>query len=443
MQTPSLPIQVTGASASPNANRAKSGGADDGAQFSQALARQIGQRQDQEAAAPAGPAAGARPAAGEAAPAAKAKTDGKERAAEDSGTAPTSETAADDPVVAVVDMLALVASFNPPLASTAATGEAAADPAQGGSVRLPGLDRQAGMAAGPQLPLAGEALLAGQPAAAGAAGDGAAVSIAPANSRTVLSDMMARADGSMPDGLKRAAPDGAGAVPARRSVADAGAGAAQARAAGAEADAAGSAKGVSDLAQLASARTLEAAPEPAALNDMQVSAPASSPVQQASLGLAQSVNGPGPGDKIAARVGTPGWDNQVAQKIVWMVAGKEQSASLTLNPPDLGPMQVVLSVTNDQASVTFSAAQPEVRQALENAMPKLRDMMSESGIALGNATVNDGSAGQRQAQGEAARQGGANGRLDNGNGSAAQAEARVAARAPRGGERQGLVDTFA
>ena len=119
--------------------------------------------------------------------------------------------------------------------------------------------------------------------------------------------------------------------------------------------------------------------------------------------MAQAVTG-APADRIAARVGTPGWDNQVGQKIVWMVAGKEQSATLTLNPPDMGPMQVVLSVTNDQATVTFSAAQPEVRQALENAMPKLREMMSESGIALGNATVNAGTPDQRQAQqGEQAR----------------------------------------
>ncbi|MEN3367583.1 MAG: flagellar hook-length control protein FliK, partial [Burkholderiales bacterium] len=38
-------------------------------------------------------------------------------------------------------------------------------------------------------------------------------------------------------------------------------------------------------------------------------------------------------DKIAPRVGSNGWDQAVAQKVVWMVAGEQQSASLTLNPP--------------------------------------------------------------------------------------------------------------
>ena len=80
-----------------------------------------------------------------------------------------------------------------------------------------------------------------------------------------------------------------------------------------------------------------------------------------SLDIAQAAAGVA-ADRIAARVGTPAWDNQVGQKIVWMVAGKEQSATLTLNPPDMGPMQVVLSVTNDQASVTFSA-QPSRKYA--------------------------------------------------------------------------------
>ncbi len=106
-----------------------------------------------------------------------------------------------------------------------------------------------------------------------------------------------------------------------------------------------------------------------------VSAPTAAPVQQASLALAQAAAGLQQSDKIAARVGSSGWDQQVGQKIVWMVAGKEQSATLTLNPPDMGPMQVVLSVTNDQATVTFSAAQPEVRQALDDALPPGLDVI--------------------------------------------------------------------
>jgi flagellar hook-length control protein FliK len=168
----------------------------------------------------------------------------------------------------------------------------------------------------------------------------------------------------------------------------------------------------------------------------------SAPVQQASLAVAQATGTPT--DRLAARVGTPAWDNQVGQKIIWMAAGQEQSATLTLNPPDMGPMQVVLSVTNDQAQVTFSAAQPEVRAALEQAMPKLREMMSESGIALGNATVNDGAADQRQAQqGEQSRGRGA---VGGGSERAGSQAGTVEVPVRRGGRLlggNGAVDTFA
>jgi flagellar hook-length control protein FliK len=149
---------------------------------------------------------------------------------------------------------------------------------------------------------------------------------------------------------------------------------------------------------------------------------------------------------LSARVGTEAWEHQVGQKVVYMVGSEEQTASLTLNPPDLGPLQVVLSVTNDQASVTFSANQEEVRQALENALPRLREMMSESGIALGNATVNAGMPDGRQAQEQSARNNGGFGGGNRGRGESGNAvdepATRPVARSVTLGDR-GMVDTFA
>ncbi len=82
--------------------------------------------------------------------------------------------------------------------------------------------------------------------------------------------------------------------------------------------------------------------------------------------------------------------------MIWMAAGAQQTASLTLNPPELGPLQVILSLNNSQANATFIAAQPEVRQALEAAMPRLREMLGDAGIQLGQASVNAGNPGQEQ-----------------------------------------------
>ena len=425
MQTQNLLPQIASAAPVPaRQNTPAQGQSDKGAaQFSQALSREINQRQNAAPApAPQGkPAAQAKPADKGAAPKqdpgrpaqadsprqpdAKAgvKADAKDKtaAAAPAATGKDGAEQADDAAarateLPVTDMLALVASFNQlqgvpkeiPVAPLASAGAADA------GADAPG----AGIAGGAALPLD----IAGQ-----------------------------FAQGAVQVAGEQPAADGA-ATGALRPRADAAlATAAAAVAAQPETEA--------DSAKFASLLTQERA-EPAALKDSAAAvSPLNAPVQQASLNIAQAAAGVAT-DRIAARVGTPAWDNQVGQKIVWMVAGQEQSATLTLNPPDMGPMQVVLSVTNDQATVTFSANQLEVRQALENAMPKLREMMSESGIALGNATVDAGTPDQRQAQGDQpGRSGGRAGASD----TPVDVAEHQPGRPMRSGGLPGMVDTFA
>lgn len=126
----------------------------------------------------------------------------------------------------------------------------------------------------------------------------------------------------------------------------------------------------------------------------------SSMLQQLSqTGQARNAH-PATSTHVAPRVGSSGWDQAIGQRVVWMAGGAEQSASLTLNPPELGPLQVVLTVTNNQANATFVAPHADVRQALEAAMPKLREMLEEAGIQLGQSSVSQGTP---QEQGEFAR----------------------------------------
>lgn len=96
--------------------------------------------------------------------------------------------------------------------------------------------------------------------------------------------------------------------------------------------------------------------------------------------------------------GKTGWDQAISQKVMWMVGAGEQSASLTLNPPDLGPLKVVIHVHNDQADTTFISDNDEVRRALESGLSHLRDKMHESGVQLGQANVSSSSQSQQQFQ---------------------------------------------
>lgn len=110
-------------------------------------------------------------------------------------------------------------------------------------------------------------------------------------------------------------------------------------------------------------------------------------------------------NKLAPQVGSPDWNQALGQKVVWMVQGAQQTATLTLNPPDLGPMQVTLNVSNNQATANFTAHQPEVRHALEAAMPRLREMLNDAGIQLSQSNVSAGAQQQQNAFSEQ-RQGG-------------------------------------
>ena len=142
---------------------------------------------------------------------------------------------------------------------------------------------------------------------------------------------------------------------------------------------------------------------------------------------------------IAPQVGSPNWDQAVGQKINWMVSGGQSSASLTLNPPELGPMQVVINVNNQHVSASFVSHQPEVRAALENAIPKLREMMGQSGIQLGECNVSSQSRQQDFAQNQSGSGSGSGARTAPLVGSVSVMPSNSAA-VPRSGN--GLVDTF-
>jgi flagellar hook-length control protein FliK len=160
-------------------------------------------------------------------------------------------------------------------------------------------------------------------------------------------------------------------------------------------------------------------------------------LQQLALAITRPA-GPHPGNVLAPQLGSTGWDQALGQRVVWLVAGGEQSASLTLNPPDLGPLQVVLQVTNGQADASFFSTQPEVRQALEAALPKLREMLSDAGVTLGQTSVGSGNPNQDgAARDSAGSRRGSGASFD----SAATTSAPVSSRITQSGN--GLVDTFA
>ena len=98
---------------------------------------------------------------------------------------------------------------------------------------------------------------------------------------------------------------------------------------------------------------------------------------------------------LAPRVGSAEWAPALSDRVAWMVEGEVKQADLQLNPPELGPLEVRISMVDDEARITFTASHPQVREALEAALPKLRDMLGGSGVQLLQVDVSGHGAGNR------------------------------------------------
>lgn len=105
------------------------------------------------------------------------------------------------------------------------------------------------------------------------------------------------------------------------------------------------------------------------------------PLSVAGVGGAMG-NGHGAVDTLAQPVGTPAWERGLEQKVVWMLGREAQHASLQLNPPHLGPLEIHLKLKDDQASAVFLTPHEAVRDALEAALPRLRESMQSHGVHL-------------------------------------------------------------
>lgn len=141
--------------------------------------------------------------------------------------------------------------------------------------------------------------------------------------------------------------------------------------------------------------------------------------------------------QIATPFGNERWQTAMNQHVMNMVSSGDDVASLTLSPPDLGPIQVVLKVDNQSVNTSFITDNPLVRQALEDGMQDLRDRMESQGLQLGQTFVGDGQQAQQHFEEQTSRQGGQS------LAATAESEASITPQtAVKTTVARGLVDTF-
>ncbi|MGB5489708.1 MAG: flagellar hook-length control protein FliK, partial [Woeseiaceae bacterium] len=144
-------------------------------------------------------------------------------------------------------------------------------------------------------------------------------------------------------------------------------------------------------------------------------------------------------DLIGTSVRDSAWGEKVGDRVVMMAANQLKQAEIRLTPAELGPLRVRVSVEDGNTHVTFHAQHAVTREALEQALPRLREMLAENGLSLGQADVSDrgvnDSGREQDSDGSAANLG-----ADDANDVALDLSAESSRRVSSS---NGLVDTFA
>ncbi|MEJ0007536.1 MAG: flagellar hook-length control protein FliK [Steroidobacteraceae bacterium] len=90
---------------------------------------------------------------------------------------------------------------------------------------------------------------------------------------------------------------------------------------------------------------------------------------------------------IHAPVGSAAFADEVSARATDLAQSGISQAQLQLNPTDMGPVQVHITMQAGQASVWFGATHADTRAALEQSLPRLRELFAGAGMPLTDSGV--------------------------------------------------------
>ena len=100
---------------------------------------------------------------------------------------------------------------------------------------------------------------------------------------------------------------------------------------------------------------------------------------------------------------------KLQERINIMLSKNIQRADIRLDPPELGQLNVRINMNAEQATVQFQVQSAQARDAVEQALPRLREMLEQQGVALADTDVQEQ---QQQMAGDAEQQQGGGSRAD-------------------------------
>jgi flagellar hook-length control protein FliK len=87
----------------------------------------------------------------------------------------------------------------------------------------------------------------------------------------------------------------------------------------------------------------------------------------------------------------------LGDRVAWMSGQRIQIAEISLNPAHLGPLEVRIAMSGGEMGAQFFSPHAQVREALDAALPRLREMLADAGVTLGQANVREESLSRQSA----------------------------------------------
>jgi flagellar hook-length control protein FliK len=145
----------------------------------------------------------------------------------------------------------------------------------------------------------------------------------------------------------------------------------------------------SDTAKVKTSTALTSTSQPVGLAPNAGVSPLTDPVSTSGVKAAPGLL------QMTSVVGDSGWDGEFAGRVNMLVKGGIQEAKIQLSPPELGRLEIKISMDGDSAKVMFSVDNVAARDAIEQAMPRLRELLGQGGLQLSHGEVADHSQSQQ------------------------------------------------
>ena len=102
--------------------------------------------------------------------------------------------------------------------------------------------------------------------------------------------------------------------------------------------------------------------------------------------------------EIPVDISNSQWSEKFSEHIVWLGNHGIKSAIIKIHPDDLGPLEISIKVVKDSASVNINSPSSHVCEIVDQALPRLREMMAEQGLNLSEVNIGTDTNSQQSSQ---------------------------------------------